>query len=291
MTSAAESTALPDGRRLGYREFGDRGGRPCVHVPGTPASGLIGQVYDRAARRAGVRWVSVDKPGFGASDADPDRSLPRHAADLARLADHLGLARFAVAGESGGGPAALAAAHQLGDRLSTCLVLCGMGPPHAHDDGDGMKAANRRMFALARHDPEALRRQMGQLARLLADPDGAREWERALRDGMPEADRRAWERFESSWLLPAAQDALRDGGRGAAQELAVLVRPWGFALGEISCPVELWHGTADENVPVEVARRVAAEIPGCRAHVVAGEGHCLAAVRQEEIMDAVLRTD
>lgn len=291
MTNAAVTVPLADGRRLGYHEFGDRGGKPCVHIPGTPASGVIGGIYDRAAQRAGVRWLSVDKPGCGASDVDPQRSLPRHAADLAELADHLGLDRFAVAGESGGGPHALAAAHQLGHRLSTCLVLSGVGPPHAFSPSDGMKPANRRMFALGRHAPWLLRAELDALERVLKDPDGAREWERQLRGELPEADQRAWAQFDNRLLRPAAQDAVRNGGHAVAQELAVLAVPWGFALGEIACDVELWHGTADVNVPVEVARRTAGEIPGCRAHIVEDEGHCLPAVRQEEITAAVRMAD
>lgn len=94
---------LADGRGLTWYEFGDTEGVPCFYVPGTPESGLAGSCYDAAARRAGVRWISVDKPGYGHSDPLWNRSLLGFAADLGELADHLGLASFVVAGESGGG--------------------------------------------------------------------------------------------------------------------------------------------------------------------------------------------
>lgn len=282
---------LADGRHLGYHEFGDPAGKPCLYVPGSPSSGLLGAVFDRTARETGVRWVAVDKPGFGASDHDPDLSLPRTAADIKQLADHLGLGRWAVAGESGGGPHALAVAHLLGERVTTCLVLSGVGPPHAQSAGDRVNPANRRMTALARHAPWLLRAQMSLLDRMLKDPVGAKQWEHAIRESAPEVDRRAWERFDSSSMLPAAQDAFRSGERSAAQELTVLVRPWGFALETITCPVEFWHGAADENVPVGVARRVAAEIPGSRTRIVEDAGHCLAPVRQQDVMTAVLAAD
>jgi pimeloyl-ACP methyl ester carboxylesterase len=37
--------------------------------------------------------------------------------------------------------------------------------------------------------------------------------------------------------------------------------------------VRLLHGEADQNVPVAVARKVAATIPGCQATFYPGEGH------------------
>ena len=44
--------------------------------------------------------------------------------DLRQLADHLGVERFFVAGMSGGGPYALAAAHYLPDRVAGATVNC-----------------------------------------------------------------------------------------------------------------------------------------------------------------------
>jgi pimeloyl-ACP methyl ester carboxylesterase len=66
---------------------------------------------------------------------------------------------------------------------------------------------------------------------------------------------------------------LRAGGRGVAHELALFGRPWGFRPAEVRVPVELWHGAADVQVPVAMARRLARQIPHCRARFLAGVGH------------------
>jgi pimeloyl-ACP methyl ester carboxylesterase len=50
-------------------------------------------------------------------------------------------------------------------------------------------------------------------------------------------------------------------------------RPWDFRLEEIHFPVHLLHGEADLNVPVVVARKIAAAVPGCQATFYPGEGH------------------
>ena len=71
---------LPDGRELAWYEFGDPEGVPCIYTAGTPESGLAGGCYDAAARRAGVRWISIDKPGYGTptrSRIDCSRIGPR----------------------------------------------------------------------------------------------------------------------------------------------------------------------------------------------------------------------
>ena len=47
-----------------------------------------------------------------------------HADDLRQLADHLGVMCFYVAGMSGGGPYALAAAHYLPGRILGAIVNC-----------------------------------------------------------------------------------------------------------------------------------------------------------------------
>ena len=74
---ASDVITLPDGRRLCWHEFGDPGGSPVLYTAGTPVSGLGGASYDQAARAAGLRWISPDKPGYGGSGyqrgAQPDR--------------------------------------------------------------------------------------------------------------------------------------------------------------------------------------------------------------------------
>ena len=93
---------LADGRPLSWHEFGDPDGSPVIYTAGTPVSGLGGACYDETARAAGLRWISPDKPGYGASGHQRRRSLASWSDDLRALAGHLGLDRFSLAGESGG---------------------------------------------------------------------------------------------------------------------------------------------------------------------------------------------
>ena len=74
---------LPDGRRLSWHEFGDPDGSPVIYTAGTPVSGLGGASYGEAARAAGLRWISPDKPGYGASDYHRERTQISWGDDLA----------------------------------------------------------------------------------------------------------------------------------------------------------------------------------------------------------------
>ncbi|HEX6683604.1 MAG TPA: alpha/beta hydrolase [Candidatus Limnocylindrales bacterium] len=272
---------LADGRRLSWYEFGDPEGSPVIYTAGTPVSGLGGRCYDEAARAAGLRWISPDKPGYGGSDYQPKRSLTSWGDDLAALAGHLGLDRFALAGESGGVPFTLAAAHQLADRVSV-VALIAAGGPFSSDERAGMKARNRVMNWFARNAPALNTIQFASMRRELVHP--ARR-ERSLRRDLastPEAAHAAL-RME----FEAVADALRPGSRATVQEFALIKRPYPFPLSEVGTPVHLWHGALDRNAPIAHARRLARELPEATLHVSYSSGHDVGLDRTGEIMSVL----
>jgi pimeloyl-ACP methyl ester carboxylesterase len=272
---------LADGRRLRWHEFGDPDGSPVLYTAGTPVSGLGGGAYDEAARAAGLRWVSPDKPGYGGSDYQRKRSVSGWSDDLAALAGHLGLDHFALAGESGGVPFTLAAAHQLAGRVSV-VALIASGGPIGPAERAGQKPRNRVMGWLARNAPALNTVHVAAMRRQLATPA---RWERDLHrdmaakpDAAPAALRIEYE---------AVADALRQGTRATVQELALIKRPWAFPLSEVKTPVHLWHGTLDRNAPIAFARRLARELPDATLHVSDSSGHDVGADCSGEIMSVL----
>jgi len=109
--------------------------------------------------------------------------------------------------------------------------------------------------------------------------------ERSLRRAMaatPEA-RQAGLRIE----FEAVADALRQGTRGAVQELALSRPPWPFPLCEIKTPVHLWHGARDTNGPIAIARRLARELPDATLHISDSSDHDVGHDRSDEIMTVI----
>ncbi|MBX3414197.1 MAG: alpha/beta fold hydrolase [Pirellulales bacterium] len=90
--------------------MGDPLGPLVIHNHGGPSSRLEARLFADVATRHGLRFLCVDRPGYGQSS--PQRT-PAHASwadDLTTIADTLGYREFGVTGWSGGGPSALAAA-------------------------------------------------------------------------------------------------------------------------------------------------------------------------------------
>src|SRR5438876_1154081 len=79
------------------------------------------------------------------------------------------LAGSALAGESGGGPFTLAAAHALADRVSV-VALIASGGPIAPAEMNGMKTRIRVMVWLARHAPTLNTIQVAVMRRELISP-------------------------------------------------------------------------------------------------------------------------
>src|SRR5947208_15844339 len=108
---------LTDGRRLAFTEWGDPDGKPLFLFHCAPFSRLFCP-DEPATIAAGVRLVTVDRPGIGRSDVLEARSWGDWPADVVALADALGIDRFAVVGWSYGGNYAAACAALIPSRVT-----------------------------------------------------------------------------------------------------------------------------------------------------------------------------
>src|SRR5271165_3614512 len=95
---------LPDGRELAWLEVGDPGDPAVFVFHGTPGSRIQVSFDVEPISAAKVRFVAVDRPGYGHSTFQPARRLADWSSDVSSLADHLNVDTFSVVGISGGGP-------------------------------------------------------------------------------------------------------------------------------------------------------------------------------------------
>lgn len=123
-----QTIMLNDGRRLGFAEWGIRDGTPVFFFHGMPASRLNGHADLSVLEARRVRWIGIDRPGIGLSDFQTGRRLVDWPDDVVQLADALGFERFAVAGNSAGGPYAAACAYKIPDRLTHTGIVSGVAP-------------------------------------------------------------------------------------------------------------------------------------------------------------------
>lgn len=289
----AEGTVtLPDGRLLGYAEYGVPSGQPVLWFHGTPGAKRQIHPETRAlARSHEVRLIAVERPGVGESTAHLYRSVAEFAADIAVLADALSVERFSVAGLSGGGPYALACAHELPDRVLAAAVLSGAAPSVGPDSPGG------GVVALARYAAPFIARARGVLGFMtacavralapVADPVMS-----LYTLTMPPGDQRIFSDPETRAIFQQDLIVASRGGMQAMFNDAVLFgRDWGFSLGDIRVPVFFWHGDADNLVPLSHGEHMAALVPGAVLEVRPEEGHLGGLGASREIFAAIARPE
>jgi len=277
--------ALSDGRRLGYAQYGRPDGEPVMYFHGHPGSRLEASLAHEAAAATGFRVIALDRPGYGLSDFQPGRAITGWPADVAQAADALGIESFSVAGASGGGPYALACARQLPGRVVRAAVISGVGPFQVPGSTAGMRWQNRAGFQLCARWPALARTLMRSMHRNISRrPERTIE---ALARAMSPADAEVVRRPEVRTLLIAdITEAFRNGSDGAAHDMVLLGRPWGFSLREINQEVYLWQGEDDTLVPPAMGLYQAEQLPRCHATMIPGAGHLLIVDRMPDLMSA-----
>jgi pimeloyl-ACP methyl ester carboxylesterase len=277
---------LPSRRTLSWAEYGDSTGRPLVALHGTPGSRRQVSGAHELAAAAGVRLIAPDRPGFGLSSPDPGLSFTSFAEDLGHLLDHLALGRVTIVAVSGGGGFGLAAAAGLPERVGRLVMICAMVPNAPKATLRGQHGRTRLMMSLAKHAPGLVEKLMSR-ASAAADPDGAK-LEKALlqlcdadqavlRDPQVRADSAA-----------DSAEAFRQGPRAAVRELALYRSPVQYRLTDITSPVSIVHGTADQAVPAAVARWLGAQLPHAEQVDVVEGGHLIFASHPALVFDRVL---
>lgn len=268
-----EQARLPDGRMLGYADYGDPAGEPLFFFHGWPSCRYQGKLLHELAAERGLRLIAPDRPGIGLSDPLPGRSFASWPGDVAGFADALGIGRFKIYGISGGGPYALATSAALPDRVIATAIICGAPPFGQPADRANMHWAYRILTNLKRLRRAVTPGVIGTSRWMIA-----RGAERApmtwMLRSIPTSDREAiadagcWESVTRSYL-----EAVRRGANTVLTEGELYLEPWDFSPEDIRVPVAFWHGLADKNLPCEVAKRLAARVPASEGHWEEGEGH------------------
>lgn len=258
---------MADGRELAVVELGAPDGTPTVFFHGAPSSRLALTLLDDELAAVGVRVIAPDRPGFGGSTPQPGRRLEDAAADVAQVADALGLATFAVAGHSSGGPYAVAAAAQLTHRVSAALVVAGatdMSWPPAWVDYVDLEAELMRC-------PDVDAAVALATERLGADGGGFLE---ASGFAMPAPDLALLDDpVAGTAEFADIIEAFRQGVVGYAVDVFIQGRRWAFDPASITAPVRVVHGELDTLVPRAHSEHTASLIPGATLEIRPGQGH------------------
>jgi pimeloyl-ACP methyl ester carboxylesterase len=245
-------TRLRDGRRLAFAAVGPTRGFPVLYMHGGIGSPRWRTPrLDALIRDRGIRYLVVNRPGFGGSDPHPGRTVADFAFDVEQVADAHGYERFSVIGVSAGAPYALACGWGLPERVTAVAVVSPLGPA----SGTGASASPRYLVPRLAFGVPAFGPALGGAILRLA------------RMGGTTATRTMMEDYE------------------------VCRRPWGFDPAEVPGPVRLWHGRSDRLVPVAHALRLASALPACATHLEPGRGHFFLSRCLEDIIGPLAEPD
>ena len=288
MTAVADSRTfdvdLPEGRTLRGFESGSADGVPVVYHHGTPTSGLQARSWAEDAAAKGIRLLSYDRAGYGLSSRHEGRTVGDVAADIAALADHLGIRRFHTYGVSGGGPHALACAALLPDRVISAATIASVAPYAAEglDFLAGMGQANIDEFDAALAGEHELRPflEKEQVEMRDSTPDGLRE---VLDSLLPDVDKAALTGSRAEYLHAASAYGLERSVDGWFDDDIAFTQPWGFDVTSIGVPLLLMQGEQDLMVPFAHGRWLASQLPTAEPVLSADDGHLSLAERFADV--------
>lgn len=297
-TPENQTLSLPDGRVLGYAEYGCPTGFPLLFFHGFPSSRLEAWVASNIAGRHRIRVISLDRPGLGLSTFQPHRRITDWPADVQVFARHMGLTRFAVLGGSGGGPYALACALALPpEMLSAVGIMSGAGPWEA-----GTRDVPTSLWATylaATCFPSGLRAVTDAAVGLLRRTVGTDlvtgrigRWLDAVRrekEDVPTAEKGLTIAERRERLLRNGFEGFAQGAEGFVHEARLLKQDWGFRFEDVAFdPIQLWHGAQDKNVSVRMIRYLAGRLPHSVLREFEGEDHFTVINHLEEILSDLI---
>ncbi|KAF2036501.1 alpha/beta hydrolase fold protein [Setomelanomma holmii] len=295
--STSSTHTLPDGRKIGYAQYGSPTGKPILYNHGFPGSRLEAAQFDDLGRELGLRIIAIDRPGIGWSSPHPGAKLLDWPKDVEHLAESLNLEKYAVMGASGGGPATLACAFALpSHKLSAAALVCSMGPPDI-----GMKGADWAHWIGwpygIRYAPYWTGRMFWRSSAIgrLDLPDEKRV-EMFIKEGASaiESERNVLTDVNFARLsCMVTREAFAQGYDYVWDDGKMSCRDFGFRVQDIrkDLEVQLWYGMKDTFVPLVHGLQIAARLGEGAELRVEDEAHAGILVHwKREILEGLRRS-
>jgi pimeloyl-ACP methyl ester carboxylesterase len=285
METFEHQITLPDGRVLGYAEYGDLNGRPLLYFHGGLSCRVDIAFAHEQSRALGIRVIAPDRPGIGLSKNKPGRTLLDWGSDVAALADILALDRFPVLGWSLGGPYAIACAYKLGTRVTQVGTIGGVGPMDRPGSVQQLGMLEDQWLLTC---PPSLRWMLGcgldSMARLPALwLQKTLEWHLKSTSDLDIVRRMPVDRASAFFI-----ESMKQGAQGHLEDYAAAGQSWNFEVADLCTPLLMWQGDEDNICPMSAATALHDRVASSRLIVVPKHGHFLIHNKFSEIADVLL---
>lgn len=295
---------LRDGRYLAYKEHGvpkEAAKYKIIYVHGFDScrhdASVANNLSPDVVEEMGIYIVSFDRPGYGESDPDPNRTLKSIALDIEELADQLGLgSKFYVVGLSMGGQIVWNCLKYIPHRLAGAVLVAPAvnywwaGLPanltteaynqNKLQDQLALRVAHympwltywwntQRWFpgsGVIAHSPHILSHQDKELVSKLS--------------------------HRNSYLAQVRQQGEYET---VHRDLNIGFGNWEYSPIDLENPfpnnegsVHLWQGDEDVMVPVTLQRYIAQNLPWIQYHELQGSGHLF--VYADGMSDTIIKS-
>ena len=281
-----QSFKLPDGRTMGFAEYGNLEGTPAFFLHGAPGSRYDGVGLIDIAKKLSVRIICPDRPGHGLSSFQHNRKLGHYPNDISQLAKHLGTAQYNIFGQSGGGPYAVACAYgSPKDEILNVAVVAGMGPPTVLTVKD---AGLYTVAALSAHKwiPSVMRFLTN---RYVKDDKRLQKSLYRMYKYLTEEDRAEVTKPETESLMMASlKAAYAQGPDGVIRDGQLYSTPWDFELKDVQKEIKLFYGHKDDRTPLVFGRYYKANLPNAELIEFEDASHFTINRHDEEILSKLV---
>jgi len=255
---------VPDGRTVGFADFGNPGQTAVLWCHGGPGCRL-GPVYVApTAVDERIRLIGIDRPGYGLSTAQPGRSIADWVGDALAVADHRSIDSFATIGLSTGGAYALAVAALAADRVTGAVVCCSLTDMR-HDPARNTMSRPHALAVWEAGDRDAAM----AAAEASHGIDGTKIIESADGPPLPPSDQAMLQHPWGRHWMAALPDMFAHGVEGYTDDRLADGDGWTtFNVADISCPVIVLHGSADVIADPIHARHTASIVANAELRIV-----------------------
>jgi pimeloyl-ACP methyl ester carboxylesterase len=273
-----QTFTLPDGRKLGYLIVGE--GKPVFHFHGYPSSRLEVLNFKGVSHAYNLKFIGVDRPGFGLSSFAPKMSVCDFTTDFSFLADHLGIDKFSLIGYSTGGPYAITSATLLPERVVRVLIISGYSLPI---DTSDMSTDIKRSHITSFIATSVHKRIRDIFLEIAEDPEAFIESKagKEMLTNLPGYDAKFWttsseNRYIFFRSIVEAYKQKNDSIKMHIQELKNMKKGWEVDLSKMPKDlIYIWHGSSDTIIPISNAYKNAKALPGSHLDIFENAGHML----------------
>ncbi|KAK1263507.1 hypothetical protein QJS04_geneDACA008456 [Acorus gramineus] len=277
---------LRDGRHLAYKENGvpkDKAKYKIIFVHGVDSCRHdVLPVSSELYEKLGIYLVSFDRPGYGESDADPNRSVKSIALDIQELADKLDLrSKFYVIGFSMGGQVIWSCLKYIPHRLAGATLIAPVVnywwpnfPANLSKEAYSKQLVQDQWtLRVAHYCPWLMywwnsQNWFPSSSVLAHDPRN-----------FPPQDRELFSKFVDRESYKA-QITQQGKFYNLYQDMIVNFGSWEFDPMDLENPfpnnkgsVHLWQGDLDRLSPVSLQRYIVEKLPWIRYHELPNAGH------------------